>query len=435
MANHSDVIISAAKDGVNYQQSGTTEALTPATLQDVGGGGGGGFDSSTAVHIGETFLFVAVTSVCIIMTLVGNILVILSVFTYRPLRSVQNFYIVSLAVADILVAVCVMPFHIIHSLAGSWIFGEIVCNVFLTFDILMCTASILNLCAIAIDRYYAIHDPINYAQKRTNKRVMLTIFVMWLVSIVISVPPLLGWNNSSGRTLYDPATHDCRLTDEPSFVIYSAMGSFFIPLVVMTFIYIKIFIATRNRLRKRAKAAMLHHSAPTNAETTRIDTHHNGKENIQTERSSSDNSPDATTSFVEQREQSLPAEGVDTELSINSGEITIHTCAKSINGLLLPHAIATTVADTDAAKRPKGAKGKQLSPRRGSASHHEHSIQHFMMEKQRISLSKERRAARTMSIIMGVFVLCWLPFFLIYIIVPFCGVCAEAMDGRIITGQ
>lgn len=53
-------------------------------------------------------------------------------------------------------------------------------------------------------------------------------------------------------------------------------------------------------------------------------------------------------------------------------------------------------------------------------------VYQFIEERQRISLSKERRAARTLGIIMGVFVVCWLPFFLMYVIVPFCPSCCPS---------
>ncbi|ESN90368.1 hypothetical protein HELRODRAFT_70948 [Helobdella robusta] len=88
----------------------------------------------------------------IIAAVAGNVLVVISVFTYKPLRSVQNFYIVSLALSDLLIAVVVMPFHVLYGLEGKWSFGQAMCNVWVTCDILMCTASILNLCAIAVDR-------------------------------------------------------------------------------------------------------------------------------------------------------------------------------------------------------------------------------------------------------------------------------------------
>lgn len=201
--------------------------------------------------------FVAFTSTCILATIVGNILVVLSIFTYRPLRGVQNYYIVSLACADLAVAVFVMPFNVADSLAGHWQFGGVFCNMWLTFDILMCTASILNLCAIAGDRFFAIHDPINYAQKRTLRRVLAVIVIVWSASAIISIPPLFGWNNRSpnSSSLYDDINRSCQLTDEPGFVLYSASGSFYIPLVIMAFLYAKIYIATRERLRKRVSTS------------------------------------------------------------------------------------------------------------------------------------------------------------------------------------
>lgn len=188
----------------------------------------------------------------ILATIVGNVLVIVAIFTYRPLKQVQHMYLVSLAVADITVAVFVLPFNIIYTIRRRWDFGLFVCKFWLTCDICCCTASILNLCAIAIDRYQAIHDPINYAQKRTMKRVLTGIVVVWLLSTLISIPPLLGWNDWPDH--FTPST-PCTLTSERGFVIYSSSGSFFIPLIIMSIVYYKIFSATRRRLRARAKSA------------------------------------------------------------------------------------------------------------------------------------------------------------------------------------
>jgi len=91
-----------------------------------------------------------VLSSIVVLCICGNILVILSVFTFRPLRTVQNFFIVSLAFSDMLVAIMVMPFHIVTHLLKRWIFGKIFCQIFVTSDVLLCTSSILNLCAIAV---------------------------------------------------------------------------------------------------------------------------------------------------------------------------------------------------------------------------------------------------------------------------------------------
>jgi len=189
-----------------------------------------------------------------VLTIIGNILVILSVFTYKPLRIVQNFFIVSLAVADLTVALLVLPFNVAYSILGRWEFGIHLCKLWLTCDVLCCTSSILNLCAIALDRYWAITDPINYAQKRTVGRVLLLISGVWLLSLLISSPPLIGWNDWPDE--FTSAT-PCELTSQRGYVIYSSLGSFFIPLAIMTIVYIEIFVATRRRLRERARANKL----------------------------------------------------------------------------------------------------------------------------------------------------------------------------------
>ena len=159
---------------------------------------------SLAMPQWEAIGTVVILSMIIIVTIVGNILVILSVFTYKPLRIVQNFFIVSLAVADMTVAILVLPLNVAYSVRGRWDFGIHMCKMWLTSDVLCCTASILNLCAIALDRYWAITDPINYAQKRTVERVLILIIGVWVLSLVISSPPLIGWNDWPDH--FDPDT-------------------------------------------------------------------------------------------------------------------------------------------------------------------------------------------------------------------------------------
>lgn len=185
------------------------------------------FGIDLAVPTWEAVGTVIILSAIIMLTVVGNILVILSVFTYKPLRIVQNFFIVSLAVADLTVAILVLPLNVAYSILGRWEFGIHVCKMWLTSDVLCCTASILNLCAIALDRYWAITDPINYAQKRTVERVLFLIMGVWVLSLLISSPPLIGWNDWPDE--FEPDT-PCQLTSNQGYVIYSSLGSFFIPL-------------------------------------------------------------------------------------------------------------------------------------------------------------------------------------------------------------
>ncbi|XP_013784920.1 probable G-protein coupled receptor No18 [Limulus polyphemus] len=328
-----------------------------------------------AMPIVEAVMTAVLLSAIMVATVFGNILVIISIFTYRPLRSVQNIFLVSLACADIAVAILVMPLNVTYSIIGRWVFGLWVCEMWLTCDVLCCTASILSLCVIALDRYWAIHDPINYAQKRTLKRVLLTIFLVWGISALISIPPLIGWNDWP-EDFAD--TTPCALTEEKGYIVYSSSGSFFIPLVIMTVVYLKIFQATKRRLRKRAK------QAPKLASTTM--TNDNEKREIPLQNLQPCHNTDNSTSVRLDASVLLETENDEHEES-------------------------PKICD-----RHQTRNGSQKTQQPGT-------VKQYMEQRQKISLSKERRAARVLGIVMGVFVLCWLPFFLMYVILPFCTNC------------
>ncbi|KAK5910461.1 hypothetical protein CesoFtcFv8_004294 [Champsocephalus esox] len=87
------------------------------------------------------------------VTVMGNTLVVIAVCVVKKLRQPSNYLLVSLAVADLSVAIVVMPFVIVTDLTGGkWLFGEVFCNIFIAMDVMCCTASIMTLCVISVDR-------------------------------------------------------------------------------------------------------------------------------------------------------------------------------------------------------------------------------------------------------------------------------------------
>ncbi|ODM92161.1 putative tyramine receptor 2 [Orchesella cincta] len=435
----------------------------------------------------EAALTATVLSLIIVLTLVGNALVIMSVFTYRPLRSAPNFFIVSLAVADMTVAILVLPLNVAYSILGRWVLGKLVCEFWVTSDVLCCTASILHLCAIAIDRYRAITDPVNYARKRTLQRVLFTIAVVWIMSFLISSPPILGWNDWPSDFNADTP---CQLTRQQGYVVYSALGSFFIPLVLMTGVYVRIYIATRRRLRQRARASRLSAMArQKNAVDIGSSSRKNGggggggsgepgerdRSSISSiENNGNDGSGDhcldrsnddtiqlkkgrkekkganATSASNHRPSSSIENETAKNSTSVGSGSVKgrLHTQLTvgelDVSSKLNPANLSEdSVTDAEFQQPPKqhtssfrdtthsgpltkchgSSRGNKKSTRQPSQQ-----VSQFVEEKQRISLSKERKAARTLGIIMGVFVVCWLPFFLMYVIIPFCKSCEEPSD-------
>ncbi|XP_072742561.1 dopamine D2-like receptor isoform X3 [Anoplolepis gracilipes] len=182
------------------------------------------------------------------LTLFGNVLVILAVVKERALQTVTNYFIVSLAVADLLVAVLVMPFAVYVLVNGSWSLPGFVCDFYIAMDVTCSTSSIFNLVAISIDRYIAVTQPIKYAKHKNNRRVWLTILLVWAISAAIGSPIVLGLNNTPDRI------PDQCLFYNTDFIIYSSLSSFYIPCIIMVFLYYNIFKALRNRAR-RARAS------------------------------------------------------------------------------------------------------------------------------------------------------------------------------------
>ncbi|CAO2596083.1 D(1A) dopamine receptor [Lemmus lemmus] len=187
-------------------------------------------------------------SLLILSTLLGNTLVCAAVIRFRHLRSkVTNFFVISLAVSDLLVAVLVMPWKAVAEIAGFWPFGSF-CNIWVAFDIMCSTASILNLCVISVDRYWAISSPFQYERKMTPKAAFILISVAWTLSVLISfIPVQLSWHKAKPEDTED-ANCDTRLSR--TYAISSSLISFYIPVVIMIVTYTSIYRIAQKQIRR-----------------------------------------------------------------------------------------------------------------------------------------------------------------------------------------
>ncbi|KAK0083052.1 hypothetical protein PV325_009447 [Microctonus aethiopoides] len=132
-------------------------------------------------------------TILMITVVVGNMLVIIAIATEKALKNIQNWFIASLAVADFFLGLVVMPFSLANEIMGYWIFGYWWCDIYSAMDVLLCTASIMNLCLISLDRFWSITQAVEYLKKRTPARAALMIALVWILSALICIPPLLGW--------------------------------------------------------------------------------------------------------------------------------------------------------------------------------------------------------------------------------------------------
>ncbi|XP_054438211.1 D(1B) dopamine receptor [Pteronotus mesoamericanus] len=271
----------------------------------------------------------------IIWTLLGNVLVCAAIVHSRHLRAkMTNVFIVSLAVSDLFVALLVMPWKAVAEVAGYWPFGAF-CDVWVAFDIMCSTASILNLCVISVDRYWAISKPFHYQRKMTQRVALIMVGLAWTLSILISfIPVQLHWHkdkagswgdmdppsNLTNGTSWEEAREpeergkNCDSSLNRTYAISSSLISFYIPVAIMIVTYTRIYRIAQVQIR-------------------RISTLERAAEHAQNCRGRAACAPDASL---------------------------------------------------------------------------------------RVSINAETKVLKTLSVIMGVFVCCWLPFFILNCLVPFC---------------
>ncbi|XP_029353154.1 uncharacterized protein LOC115039292 [Echeneis naucrates] len=289
-----------------------------------------------------------VLALLIVWTLFGNFTVCAAVCRYRHLRAkVTNIFIVSLALSDLLVAVLVMPWKAVAEVAGFWPFGGF-CKTWLACDIMCSTASILNLCVISVDRYWAISSPFRYERCMNKKVASVMVGVTWTVSVIISfVPVQLNWHRAD---IGDPALHgdasadgSCDSSLSRTYAISSSLISFYIPVAIMVVTYSRIYKIAQMQIRMISSLER----AAEHAQSCR-----------------SDGGPELFPPLC-------------SDFRDNSYESHVGH-----------HSVSQSTAQ----------------------SHRE----------LKVSIRKETKVLKTLSIIMGVFVCCWLPFFILNCALPFC---------------
>ncbi|XP_033332921.2 octopamine receptor beta-1R [Megalopta genalis] len=278
----------------------------------------------------------------ILSALFGNLLVIVSVMRHRKLRVITNYFVVSLALADMLVAIFAMTFNASVELSGRWLFGYFMCDVWNSLDVFFSTVSILHLCCISVDRYYAIVQPLDYPLIMTNIRLSTMLSVVWCSPTVMSFLPIfVGWYTTEEHLEFRRNYPDvCVFQVNKPYAVISSSVSFWVPGIIMIAMYYKIYREAdrqeRMLYRSKVAAALLN-------------------KHLQ------------------------------------------------INGISAGLTSLPTVDQSSPDPQPE-------DPPIASSS----------------KMRRERKAARTLGIIMSAFLACWLPFFLWYIITSLCDTCESS---------
>ncbi|XP_060096586.1 5-hydroxytryptamine receptor 4 isoform X1 [Heteronotia binoei] len=211
--------------------------------------------STEGFGVAERIALLTFISAVILMAILGNLLVMVAVCRDRQLRKIKtNYFIVSLAFADLLVSVLVMPFGAIELVQDNWIYGKMFCLVRTSLDVLLTTASILHLCCISLDRYYAICcQPLVYRNKMTPMRIALMLGGCWVIPMFISFLPIMqGWNSIGIADLIQKrqfnkvsnSTYCIFMVNKP-YAITCSVVAFYIPFLLMVLAYYRIYITAK----------------------------------------------------------------------------------------------------------------------------------------------------------------------------------------------
>ncbi|AWP16435.1 hypothetical protein SMAX5B_000446 [Scophthalmus maximus] len=289
----------------------------------------------------------AILSAITLATTLSNAFVIATISQSKKLQTPANFLIASLAVTDLLVSILVMPICVLYTVIHTWTLGQVVCDIWLSSDITCCTASILHLCVIALDRYWAITDAVDYSKKRTPGRAAGMVATAWVIAISISLPPLF-WRQVKAEELTSCGVN----TDHIFYTIYSTFGAFYIPTLLLIALYGRIYVEARKRILKQSPK------------------------------------------------------------KVGKRLTSAHLAANS------PGSMASTSSKC-------GRQDAAFSDSGSSASDNQVKVtlSDALLEKKRISAARERKATKTLGIILGAYIVCWLPFFIYTLVVATCDTC------------
>ncbi|XP_058152402.1 D(3) dopamine receptor [Dasypus novemcinctus] len=369
-----------------------------------------GAENSTGTSRARTHAYYALSYCALILAIVfGNGLVCVAVLRERALQTTTNYLVVSLAVADLLVATLVMPWVVYLEVTGGvWNFSRVCCDVFVTLDVMMCTASILNLCAISIDRYTAVVMPVHYQHgtgQSSCRRVAVMITAVWVLAFAVSCPLLFGFNTTG-----DPSI--CSISN-PDFVIYSSVVSFYLPFGVTVLVYARIYVVLRQRRRKRiltrqnSQCISVRPGFPQQSTCLRLHPIRQFSIRARFPSDATGNMPlsPGRAHMELKRYYSICQDTAFGRPGLQDGDGELKREARTRNSL-----------------SPNLAPKLSLEVRKLSNGRLSTSLKLGSLQPRGVPL-REKKATQMVAIVLGTFIVCWLPFFLTHVLNAHCQAC------------
>ncbi|XP_077392748.1 trace amine-associated receptor 13c-like [Festucalex cinctus] len=215
------------------------------------------------------FYLVPLLAICI-LTVVLNLLVIIAISHFRQLHTPTNLLLTSLAVADYLVGLQMIPMTI-YRMTSCWSLGDILCSLFLYVSLTVTSASVGNMILISVDRYVAICDPLHYNNKLTVKRVQRCICLCWFSSLCYC--GILFYDHLMHPGKYNSCYGDCVFNFDFTIGLFDLVVTFILPLSIIVILYTKVFVVAVSQaraMRSHVTGGKLQHSLPLMAKKSEL---------------------------------------------------------------------------------------------------------------------------------------------------------------------